>query len=260
MQKKLLLIFFLIISTSIFSQQSDDSYYDYEDDEDFTEFNDYDYQDSFVDTLTYENKTTEYYKERHLEKAPKNKYTEKDFDYVDDLKKKKEKKIEEKEKSGSLAGDAFVDFMANIFPYVLGILVVFIIFKSFVNTEAGFWKFGKTSKKVHEQLIHEEHEDFDKNNYEQLLHLALENKDFRLATRYYYLSLLKRLSQKKLISYHKDKTNTEYTFELPDGSMRKDFSLLAYIYDYVWYGEFQVDEDKFKTIETNYKSFLQTIS
>jgi len=81
-----------------------------------------------------------------------------------------------------------------------------------------------------------------------------------LATRYYYLSLLKRLSQKGLITYDKDKTNTEYKFELQDKQMRKKFSYLAYVYDYVWYGEFPVDESKFSTIETNYKTFLQTIN
>ena len=83
--------------------------------------------------------------------------------------------------------------------------------------------------------------------------------DYRKATRYYYLLLLKRMNEKELITYDKDKTNSEYVFDLQKLELRKQFSYLLYIYDYVWYGEFKVDELNFKTIENEYESFFKLL-
>ena len=95
--------------------------------------------------------------------------------------------------------------------------------------------------------------------FDTLLTNAINNGNYRLATRFHYLSLLKKLSQKELIKYDKDKTNTEYQFELKNKELRAKFSYLAYIYDYVWYGEFPVDQLKFGVIENKYKSFIEVI-
>ena len=85
----------------------------------------------------------------------------------------------------------------------------------------------------------------------------MQNKDFRLAVRYYYLQVLKDLSNKKIIDYHKDKTNTEYLFEIDNKALRDQFSHLSYIYAYVWYGEFLLDENSFKKAQNKYQSFLK---
>ncbi|MGK0449122.1 MAG: hypothetical protein ACJA2M_002925, partial [Polaribacter sp.] len=67
------------------------------------------------------------------------------------------------------------------------------------------------------------------------------------------------LSAKKLIDYHKDKTNSEYLFEIEDTAMRSKFSYLSYVYTYVWYGEFSVDEQSFKAAQNKYQSFINRI-
>ena len=64
------------------------------------------------------------------------------------------------------------------------------------------------------------------------------------------------LSKKELIDYHKDKTNSEYLYEIENNTMRTQFSYLSYVYSYVWYGEFPVDETNFKVAENKYQSFL----
>ncbi len=255
--QKALFLFFLFIFSFAFSQNvekyeveessayDDDDYYDYD------EF-------SFAnDTLTY-NKTTELSKKRQFINDLKTEYNGSDFKYIDNLKKEN---IKEKETSEFNAKTAtiFLSFMATIFPYLIGLIVVFIIIKTFINTESGFWKFGKSVKKPSKKLVYEDDENIDETNFDKLLNKAIQNGNYRLATRYYYLSSLKQLSQKELIKYDKDKTNTEYQFELKNKELRKKFSYLAYIYDYVWYGEFPVDQVKFSVIETEYKSFIKVI-
>ena len=149
-------------------------------------------------------------------------------------------------------------FLGKIFPFVLGIIIVIIILKTFLGTEIGFWNFKKSSKKVAEKLVYED-EDIHESDFEVLLQRAIINKEYRLAIRYYYLSVLKLLSDKKMIEYHKDKTNSEYLFELENKMTRSQFSYLSYVFTYVWYGEFAVDENAFKLAEQKYQSFKNSL-
>lgn len=68
---------------------------------------------------------------------------------------------------------------------------------------------------------------------------VLQSGDFRNAIRLMLLDSLLRLSADKKITLHKDKTNSDYLYELPEGAMREHFRTLSRIYNYVWYGEFE---------------------
>ncbi len=79
-------------------------------------------------------------------------------------------------------------------------------------------------------------------NFETLIDDALKEDNFRLATRYAYLKSLKLLTNKEIIEWHYDKTNSEYLNEIKDENTKIIFKRISYIYDYVWYGEFPIDK------------------
>ena len=207
----------------------------------------------YGDSIVY-NKNTNVKENRSFNTNLKEKYNGKEFVYVDDIKKPKKVKPSTSTNSGVL--DGFTYFMRNIFPFLLAIGIVLIILKTFLGTETGFWNFKKSSNRVSKKLVYED-EDIDSTDFNALLQRAIKNKDYRLATRYYYLLLLKKLSDKKEIDYHKDKTNTEYLFEIQNKQLRNQFSEVSYIYSYVWYGEFPLDTIKFNAVEKKYKSILK---
>ena len=201
-------------------------------------------------------KDVAYSKERRFEDSLTTKYSGKDFTYIDDLN-AEPKPIEQIPKTSN-SGSGFSYFMSSIFPIILGVLVVLIILKALFNTESNFWNF-ETSKKAKAQQLISDHEDIDESDYEKLLQQALANKEYRLATRYYYITALKNLSHKNHIEYHKDKTNVEYQFEIKDKAIRSKFSYLSYVYNYIWYGEFPIDKNQFLLVEKKYQSFIKTI-
>jgi hypothetical protein len=84
-------------------------------------------------------------------------------------------------------------------------------------------------------------------NFEKLISTALKENNYRLATRYLYLSSLKTLTNKEVIEWHYDKTNSDYINEIKDSNLKTLFKRISYIYDYVWYGEFPIDETTFNT-------------
>ncbi|ARV14175.1 hypothetical protein BTO07_02970 [Polaribacter sp. SA4-12] len=208
-----------------------------------------------IDTIHHE-KSIEYADKRAFEDDLKEKYNDKEFIYTE------EKIEEEKEEKDSAVGLAFAKgflfFISKVFPFLLGGLIIFIILKTFLGTETNFWNFKKTKKKVAEQLIYED-EDIHETDIDGLLQDAIHNKEYRLAIRYHYLSALKILSNKKLIDYHKDKTNSEYLFEIENSTTRTDFSYLSYVYSYVWYGDFPIDETNYKLAENKYSSFKSSL-
>lgn len=89
-------------------------------------------------------------------------------------------------------------------------------------------------------------EDITEINFDKLIEDAIAQKNYRLATRYLYLRSLKNLSKKKIIEWHYDKTNSDYLNEIANAETKKIFKRISYIYDYVWYGEFALDEDMFQ--------------
>ena len=209
-----------------------------------------------IDTIHYE-KSIEYADKRAFKDNLKEKYNDKEFIYKEEQIDEEEEK-EEDSAAGLAFAKGFLFFISKIFPFLLGGLIIFIILKTFLGTETNFWNFKKTKKKVAEKLIYED-EDIHETDIDGLLQNAINNKEYRLAIRYHYLAALKTLSNNKLIDYHKDKTNSEYLFEIENSTTRTDFSYLSYVYSYVWYGDFPIDETNYKLAANKYQSFKTSL-
>ncbi|CAL2085901.1 conserved hypothetical protein [Tenacibaculum sp. 190524A05c] len=217
-----------------------------------------DYSDENENTYEYVDYGTEIIEERSFDEDLKSKYNGLEFLYTET--KPEKPKPEKDDKLSRDFFNALVGFLSTVFPYLLALIVVIIIVKSVLAGNADFWRFKK--KKIDKTplvITQEEEENIHETDYKKLLRLAIDAKDYRKATRYYYLLLLKKMNEKELITYDKDKTNSEYVFDLQKLELRKQFSYLLYIYDYVWYGEFKVDELNFKTIENEYESFFKLL-
>jgi hypothetical protein len=93
-------------------------------------------------------------------------------------------------------------------------------------------------------------------HFETLIEDALNQQNYRLATRYLYLKSLKILTNKQIIEWHFDKTNSEYLTEITDENTKSVFKRISYIYEYVWYGEFLIDEAIYK----KNKSYFEKIN
>ncbi|QTE23128.1 hypothetical protein [Polaribacter cellanae] len=198
-------------------------------------------------------KSIAYSEKRKFTENLKTKYADKDFIYTEEAPEKNDSPP-----INLVFLRAFVSFLKIVFPFLLAGFIIFVILKIALGTEIGFWNFKKGKKKTAEKLVYQD-EDIHNIDLESLLNKAIANSNYRLAIRYYYLSVLKVLSNKKLIDYHKEKTNTEYTFELVNKELREQFSYLSYVYTYVWYGEFTIDKANFENVQQKYKSFKNSV-
>jgi hypothetical protein len=141
---------------------------------------------------------------------------------------------------------------------ILAVLIIgfaiYMIARALLNKE-GMWLFGRSRKNISVQELGEEN--IHQMDFRQLISETKETGDYKLAVRYYYLWLLKKLSANEIIDWHWDKTNSDYLYEIKNAVLRKDFEYLSYVYDYSWYGDFPLDAQAFAKAE---KAFLKTLN
>lgn len=131
------------------------------------------------------------------------------------------------------------NLIENIIYIALIIGVIYLLIRILAGKDAVSF-FRKKNNIVAPINITEEH--IENIDLDQLINDALTEKDYRLAIRYMYLKALKDLSLRNLISYHFEKTNTDYYREIADVSLKQNFNRISYLYDYIWYGEFELDD------------------
>ena len=138
----------------------------------------------------------------------------------------------------------------------MGCLIIYLIVKLLAN-ERFDAIFSKKAKTLVDLELSKQH--IEQVNFDHLLAGALKNKDYRLAIRYHFLKLLKKLSYKEIIVWHFEKTNTDYHREIKEPSLQSGFKDLSYLYDYVWYGEQQIDETSYERASKKFDHMNQLI-
>jgi hypothetical protein len=102
-------------------------------------------------------------------------------------------------------------------------------------------------------------ENIDEIPFESAIANAIKTADYSLATRLMYLQGLKKLSDKKLIEWHENKTNWQYVYELKSIPLRSSFRSITSIFEYVQYGNMKVDESRFVLVQEAFKNFQTNI-
>lgn len=147
-----------------------------------------------------------------------------------------------------------LEILMKVLAILVILFVVYMIVKIIINKEGG-WIFSKSAKKI---IVTEHEEDnIHTLDFKNIISKSVTSKNYRLAVRYYYLWLLKSLTDKGKIEWDIEKTNGDYLSEINDETLKKDFQFLSYVYEYSWYGEFEINDTDFSKTEA---AFLKLIA
>jgi hypothetical protein len=153
---------------------------------------------------------------------------------------------------GQLFNEEVSSFLENSL-YVIGVsIVIFLVFK-FMNID---WRraFFYSPKKLHDLGFRQD----EFLNIDELTHLiedAVSKKDYRRAVRYLFLRTLKDLAARELIAWRLDKTNRDYIDDLKRSDLKSSLADLVSLFEYVWYGEFELNETNFLQIRHTFATF-----
>lgn len=138
----------------------------------------------------------------------------------------------------------------------MGILAIYLLVRFFAgqNLSAVFSKKATTLMDINLSEEHIENVDLDAKIQE-----ALAEKNYRLAVRYHYLRVLKNLSLKNIITWEYEKTNSDYQKEITSKELKPLFEEVSYLYDYIWYGEQDIDEIGFNAAQAHFVALKNNI-
>lgn len=130
----------------------------------------------------------------------------------------------------------------NIIFLIIGIAtVLFFFYKILKGSNGGIFEAG--SKKINEFSL--DTEDLHQINFDEAIQSALSAGNYNVCIRLLYLKSLKILSEKNLISWQINKTNSTYIRELDKPAIRQPFEVLTRYFERVYYGDARSEKNDF---------------
>jgi hypothetical protein len=146
-------------------------------------------------------------------------------------------------------------FLAKLIGYALIVLVIYLVVRA-IFTDSGITIQGFRRKKSEVRDVQDTEITMDE-DWLKRAQDAKKSGDLKLAVRYYFLAYLKQLHEEEQIDFHKDKSNREYKYEISDFGKRNEFNVLSRVFDYCWYGEFEIDAEQFSRVEILFSNHLK---
>lgn len=96
-------------------------------------------------------------------------------------------------------------------------------------------------------------------SFDEEIATAVQNRNYRMAVRLYYLKILKELSDRNLIHWQLDKTNRAYVHELEKTALETEFARITSEFEFVWYGGFSLNEPQFALLQAEFDAFRRAL-
>ncbi len=119
--------------------------------------------------------------------------------------------------------------------------------------------FGRSAKQI-SMDFEEMPTDIHSLDFSELVQNAVNEGEYRRAVRLLYLESLKELSKRGWIDWQINKTNHDYQLELSNTRVALPFDDLTLHYEYVWYGDFPIDGERYHRIEQVFRNFQNRLS
>lgn len=169
-----------------------------------------------------------------------------DFWYANTVFKKKKEKEEKQSDDSSGSGN-------NGLAVLLWIVVIggFIAFLFIYLTNSNVMLFRRTKNiRIQEEDIPTDN--IFEINYQKEIDKAVAAGNYRLATRLFFLRLLRTMADKHYIHYKHDSTNFDYLMQVNQQPWYQHFFRLTRNYEYIWYGQFDIRREDFDDLKKDF--------
>ncbi|OJU53306.1 MAG: hypothetical protein BGN96_09590 [Bacteroidales bacterium 45-6] len=150
------------------------------------------------------------------------------------------------------------DFFPILLKVLSGLVILVVIYFAvrIYLSHKGKWFLEKKNDTL-DIDVHDVAQLIQSADFASLIAEAEKENDTRLSIRYYYLWLLKKLKDGGVIEWLPDKTNSNYLYEIKNAEVKNQFSHLSYLYEYIWYGEFSINDREYQEAKTTFGNFLR---
>lgn len=149
-------------------------------------------------------------------------------------------------------GELFQVIAVVFVALVLGFLLFRLIDEKYLSGR-------RDSSKAEDVLFDKLEERIHDVDLENLLRKALDDKNYKMAIRIYYLIIIKGMSNAELINWKKDKTNGEYVSELYGKKHFEPFKEATLLFERAWYGNVDVDLTIYNKLQPKFDALNKKI-
>lgn len=160
------------------------------------------------------------------------------------------------------------DFLEIVFsnngpaPYIRYAVIILVILFAVSKIVGGDFVgvFRKNNKYNNNNGLSFGIDDINNIDFEKEIENASKQQNFRLATRFLYLKLLNALNEIEYINWQPGKTNTSYRTELSKTNISDNFNKLSGLYEFSWYGNFELNKSEFELLSKDYKDIFISLN
>ncbi len=179
----------------------------------------------------------------------------KDVDYTENFKEAKPKKESNKPSRSFHFNPSILRPVVIVLVVGLLVFIFYLVLKHFLN----FFD-ERVKNESLTQVVENLEDNIHQADFEYLLKQAIENNEFKLAVRILYLQAIKQLSDRQLIIWKREKTNSHYVREMSTNKQGSAFSFLTLVYEQSWFSNYHVDQERYGIISKQFFKFLNNLN
>lgn len=144
-----------------------------------------------------------------------------------------------------------------VFAFLALIALAFILYKVLYNKNQYFIKHEREEDAL-DTLAYVER-NLMNSDLRKYIKDAIEQKNYALGIRYLQLLNIQKLAQAGHIQWKHSKTNAEFANEIQNNALRGGFEECTRIFDYVWFGQFELNTSDFSQYEQLFNQYQNQI-
>ena len=148
--------------------------------------------------------------------------------------------------------------LLKIVSYIIIIAIVIFLLYYVIRNVSFDTKINRAT--VESNVADDVLENIEEVDIDGLLTQARSAGNFKLAVRFYFLSILKKLNNSGMIVWKRDKTNRDYLYELFSRNYYfEDIRRLTNSYEEVWYGEHVLTDQSFQVLSEDFETIHEKL-
>jgi len=151
----------------------------------------------------------------------------------------------------------FREEFGYVFAFLAVIALAFILYKVLYNRKQYFIKHNEEENEL-DVLAYVER-NLMNSNLDPYIQEAVAQKNYALGIRYLQLLNIQKLARTDHIKWKQSKTNAEFAQEIQNEELRRGFLECTRIFDYVWFGQFELTEVNFNQYQELFHQYQNQI-
>ena len=150
-------------------------------------------------------------------------------------------------------------FLIKLLLVLVGLAGLVLAILHFTNNIDLFKSDRKLRRSARDLSLTDIEDQLDSVDLKDPIEQVIAEGNYAVAVRLLYLQSIQALNDHQLIRWKRDKTNGEYLRELPEGTLRRDFTELTGVFERIWYGEKPIGRTQFPAVQAQFSRMQQSI-